>query len=133
MFTYKTKINFYDCDPAGILFYGNIYHYCHSAYEDLIRSFKLKEDYFINEDYLVPIIKSEAFYHKSLKYSEEVTIEIKVSQLKSSSFELEYLCKNEKEERCVVVKTAHVFVDKKEWKKMEIPEEIRKGLLNTIE
>ncbi|MEO8399887.1 MAG: acyl-CoA thioesterase [Ignavibacteriaceae bacterium] len=124
MFTSKKKINFYDCDPAGIFFYGKVYELCHSAYEDLIASFNLDHDYWRNEDYVVPIIQSAASYHKPIKYGELINVEIIVSQLKLSSFELQYDCKNEKGENCTKVKTVHVFIDKKSWKKKEMRKEI---------
>ena len=129
MFKTTKKINFYDCDPAGILFFANIFKLCHSAYEDLIASFNLKEDYWKNEEYIVPILNSEAHYHKPIKYGETITIEIIVSTLKSSSFELEYHCMNSEGEECTVVKTVHVFVDKTTWKKCEIKKEISTGLI----
>lgn len=127
MFSTKKKINFYDCDPAGILFYGRVYELCHSAYEDLISSFNLDYNFWENENFIVPIIHSEASYHKPIKYGETISVEILVNQLKSSSFELEYFCKNEKNEKCVVVKTVHVFIDKKTWKKIELRNEIKEG------
>lgn len=127
MFKVKRKINFYDCDAAGVLFFARIYELCHSAYEELIASFNLEEDYWDNEDYIVPIIKSEASYHKPIKYGETITVEIKVVQLKSSSFELNYECKNEKGEVTDKVKTVHVCVDKKNWKKRELPDKVYKG------
>ncbi|MDR3625661.1 MAG: acyl-CoA thioesterase, partial [Ignavibacteriaceae bacterium] len=129
-FTTKKKINFYDCDPAGILFYGRIYEFCHSAYEDLISSFNLKEDYWNNDGYVVPILNSEAHYHKPIKYGETILIEVAVSKLKSSSFELEYAVKNEAGDECTVVRTVHIFVDKATWKKREIKPDIKKGLEN---
>jgi acyl-CoA thioesterase FadM len=58
MFVYKKKINFFDCDPAGILFYARVYELCHSAYEAMIETFNLIEDYWANENYVVPIISS---------------------------------------------------------------------------
>ena len=129
MFTTKRKINFYDCDPAGILFFGRVYQLCHSAYEEMIDSFKLNYDYWANENFIVPIIKSEASYHKPIQYREEVSIEIIVKQLRATSFELEYEVKNSKGEKCVVVNTIHVFVDKNTWKKKEITPEIKDGLI----
>ena len=120
MFLYKKKINFFDCDPAGILFYARVYELCHSAYEAMIENFHLDEDYWSNENYIVPIISSEAKYSKPIKYGEEITVEIKVAQLKKSSFELQYDCKNKKEETCVNVRTVHVFLDKKNWAKIEM-------------
>ena len=126
-FQVKRKINFYDCDAAGVLFFARIFELCHSAYEELIESFHLGEDYWGNEDYIVPIIKSEAAYHKPLKYGETVIVEIKIVQLKSSSFELNYECKNEKGEVSNKIRTVHVCVGKKDWKKRELPSKVFNG------
>lgn len=124
MFSFKKKINFYDCDAAGVLFFARIFELCHSAYEAMVESFNLEEDYWNNEDYIVPIIKSEASYHKPLKYGEVILIEINVSQLRSSSFELSYEIKNDKEEITNKIRTVHVFVDKNSWKKKDMKKNI---------
>jgi YbgC/YbaW family acyl-CoA thioester hydrolase len=128
MFKTKKKINFYDCDPAGILFYARVYEICHSAYEDLIRSFQLNEDYWNNDEYVVPIINSEAHYHKPIKYGESISVELVVSKLKSSSFELEYELKNEAGEICTALRTVHIFVDKSTWGKKQIGKDVKAGL-----
>lgn len=131
-FNVKRKINFYDCDIAGVLFFARIYELCHSAYEELIAGFELEEDYWNNDDYIVPIIKSEALYHKPLRYGELVTIEIKLAQLKSTSFELNYECKNEKGEVTDKVRTVHVCVSKKDWRKRELPSKVFEGFKNFL-
>lgn len=133
MFSIKKRINFYDCDPAGIFFFARVYELCHSAYEEMIQSLNLKEDYWTNEDYIVPILKSEASYHKPVKYGEFIVIEINVNILRASSFELNYEIKNDKNEVCTKVKTVHIFVDKKTWKKKEIIEDVKAGLQKYIE
>ena len=127
MFKTMTRIKFSDCDPAGILFFGRVYELCHAAYEEMITSFRLAEDYWNNDEYIVPVIKSEAHYHQPMIYGEEISIEISVKTLKSSSFELEYLLKNGNEVECVLVNTVHVFVDKRTWKKKAMKKEIAKG------
>ncbi|HUX92766.1 MAG TPA: acyl-CoA thioesterase [Ignavibacteriaceae bacterium] len=127
MFKTITRIKFSDCDPAGILFFGRVYELCHAAYEEMIKSFHLEEDYWSNDNFIVPIIKSEAHYHQPMKYGEEISIEISVKTLKSSSFELEYLLKNRDEVECVLVNTVHVFVDKRTWKKKAMKKEISNG------
>ena len=132
MFTSKRKINFYDCDPAGILFYAKIYELCHSAYEEMIQSFGLNENYWTNEDYVVPIIHSEATYHKPLLYDSFVEIELSVSSISSSAFKLTYTCKNDNGELCVEVLTTHVFVDKKTWKKKRIEDDVQEGLIQHL-
>jgi YbgC/YbaW family acyl-CoA thioester hydrolase len=127
-FNYKTTISFHDCDPAGILFYGRIYFFIHSAYEALIASFNLDTDYWNNSEYVVPIIKSEASYRLPYKYGDEARIKIVVTQLKSSSFELSYECYNQRDELCVEAKTVHVFVDKKSWKKKSMIMKLHENL-----
>lgn len=128
MITSKKKINFYDCDPAGILFYGNIFFFCHSAYEELIASFNFETNYWQNEDFVTPIINTNAEYIKPFKYGDSVNVELVVTDLRSSSFELSYKCLNQSNEVCALVKTVHVFVDKKSWKKVELIPEIKDGL-----
>jgi YbgC/YbaW family acyl-CoA thioester hydrolase len=128
MFIHKIKINFFDCDPAGILFFARVFNICHSAYEAMIQTFSLNEDYWNNSDYVVPITSSEAKFHKPIKYGETIVIEITVEQLRDSSFELGYLCKNDLGEVCAKVKTVHVFVDKQTWKKRKINKEVKEGL-----
>jgi len=128
MFQFKRRINFYDCDPAGILFYGRIFQLCHEAYELMIESFNLKESYWENESFIVPIIHSEAKYRKPLLAGETAQIEITVTNLKESSFELTYVCKNDIGEVTNNVRTVHVFVNRSGWKKIKISEEVRKRL-----
>ncbi len=132
MFSMQKKINFYDCDPAGILFYGKVYELCHAAYEAMIESFKLEEDYWSNDDYIVPIIHSEAKYRNPFTYGQTVTIGLKVTSLKNSSFELQYECKNEKGELCTEVRTVHVLIDKTTWKKKPLTAKIKEGLMRYI-
>lgn len=128
MFLYNKKVTFYDCDPAGIMFFAKIYEVCHAAYEAMIESFELPDDYWNNREFVVPIIRSEASYRKPYKYGEEVIIELNVKWVKSTSFELNYICKNVHGEVCIEVKTIHVFVDKVSWQKTSIKDSIKEGL-----
>ncbi|PJA97968.1 MAG: hypothetical protein CO128_09730 [Ignavibacteriales bacterium CG_4_9_14_3_um_filter_30_11] len=128
MFQYKRRINFYDCDPAGILFYGRVYMICHEAYEIMLESFNLKDNSWTNKNFVVPIIHSEAKYRKPLLAGETALIEISVTILKDSSFELTYLIKNDKNEITNNVRTVHVFLNKSDWKKSKIDKDIKEKL-----
>jgi 1,4-dihydroxy-2-naphthoyl-CoA hydrolase len=128
MFNLKRKINFYDCDPAGILFYARLFEINHSVYEEMINSFKLKESYWFNDKFVVPIIKTDGAYFKPLKGGETVSINLSVTLLKENSFELTYEWTDEAGDIAAKARTVHVFVDKKRWKKIPIYEDIIKGL-----
>lgn len=131
MFKVNRRINFFDCDPAGIIFFSSVFDFCHSAYEMLIGSFELDEDYWDNPIYVVPIVHTECDYYKPLKYGDEISIEVFVSKLKTSSFELTYKLKIN-DEVCASVKTVHVFVSRENWNKMEITTEIMIGLQRNL-
>ena len=128
MIKVKRKIQFHHCDPAGIMFYSRIFDFCHSAYEELINQVELEEDYWQNEIFVVPIIKSEAQYLVPISYDEEITIELTVNNIRNSGFELNYKCINEEEETCALVKTVHVFIDAESWEKIEIDPLVRSEL-----
>ena len=124
MFSIQKKINFYDCDPAGILFFARVYELCHACYEAMIESFKLEENYWSNDSYIVPI--------NPFIYGQIAKVDLRVTNLKTSSFELQYECKNDKGELCTEVKTVHVFIDKNSWKKIPLTEKIKEGLSKHI-
>ena len=127
MFIIKRRVNFYDCDPAGIIFYSRIFDFCHSAYEQLISGFRIKENYWNNKLYVIPIVHSECEYLKPIRFNDEITIFVKVSQIRNSSFELNYSIKKSNT-LCCQVKTIHVSVDKKSWKKKKLNKQLLKGL-----
>ncbi|MEG8946223.1 acyl-CoA thioesterase [Rosettibacter firmus] len=124
MFSTKIKTRFFDADPAGIIFYGNIFKYIHSAYEDFIAGLRLKRNYFLDKDFVLPILHAEADYHLPIKYGETLTINIEVTKLKRSSFELSYKIFNNKKVEVATAKTVHVCVSKNTFKKIEMPDEL---------
>ncbi len=123
MYQTKIKITFADLDPAGILFYANIFKHAHSAYEEMIENFNLKRNYFFDSELAVPLIHAEADYVKPIKVGELLSVIIVVSTLKNNSYELTYKFYN-REDLKATVKTVHVFVKKENFKKANIPEEL---------
>lgn len=128
MFKQNIKINFYDCDPAGILFYANLFKFAHKAYETLIENFRLSELYFDNKYFVVPIIHTEGNYFIPMKPGNEIEVSVYVSQIRNTSFELTYNFTKGESNTYAQVKTVHVFVDKVSFEKINIPTEILKNL-----
>jgi YbgC/YbaW family acyl-CoA thioester hydrolase len=128
MFTLKRRINFFDCDPAGILFYARLFEINHSIYEELIESFQLKFEYWHSDIFVVPIIKTDGEYLKPVKAGDQISINLSVTLLKENSFELTYEWFNAEGEIVTKARTVHVFLDKKNWSKIHIPKEIKTGL-----
>jgi len=128
MFTVKKRINFYDCDPAGILFYARLFELNHSVYEQMIDSLKLKDDYWQSRAFVVPILKTNGEYIKPVKAGDLISVSLSVTLLKENSFELTYEWFNSNGDLAAKARTVHVILDKVTWKKIKIPEEIRIAL-----
>jgi len=132
MFTLKDKIYFYDCDPAGILFYANIFKIAHKSYEEFLADICDIRNFFDDASVLLPIIHSEADYFKPLIEGNEIAVNVSASVVKESSFELTYkLLRNE--EVCIIAKTVHVAVDKKSFAKTKLPDDLKSKLLENLE
>lgn len=132
MFTTKIKTRFFEADPAGIIFYGNIFKYIHTAYEDFIQSLGLKRDYFNDADFVFPVIHAEADYHSPIKFADLLTINIEITKLKKSSFELCYEIFNNEKIKVATAKTVHVCVSKYNFKKAEVPADVLNKLKRYI-
>ncbi|PIQ09945.1 MAG: hypothetical protein COW71_04500 [Ignavibacteriales bacterium CG18_big_fil_WC_8_21_14_2_50_31_20] len=129
MFSTKRIVEFGMCDIGGILFFAKIFDLTHSAYEELVLSSNLKQNYFANKLFAMPLINTSAEFYKPIKLHQELEIKITVSRIGNSSFELTTKFFDETGDTKATVITNHVFVDKVDFKKVDIPNEF-KALLN---
>ncbi len=125
MFSKEFKIYFNQVDAAGILYFAEIFPLIHKTYEELFNNFKLSVNHFDNNEYIAPIIHAEADYLTPIRLHEKILVKVRVSRLEKSSFELSYSVEGETGRLRVKAKTAHVLVDKNNFNKIEIPEELR--------
>jgi len=117
----KARINFYDADAAGVLFHGNYFNVCHSAFESFIASQNKYQEYFSSKDFGFPIVHSEADYFAPLFPGEEVEIIISLNEIRTSSFSLLFKLKKQNDEVAAEIKIVIVCVEKKKWQKIALP------------
>ena len=123
MFTTERIVEFGMCDSAGILFFAKIFELFHSAYEELVLSSNLDNNFFENEIFAIPLITSNATFRKPIAMHEVLQIELSVVDIRESSFELKTDFFDDDNVLKATVNTTHVFVSKSEFKKMNIQEE----------
>ncbi len=121
MFEARRRIDFYEADGAGILFFANVYKIAHSVYEEFLDTSFANKNIFNDEEIVIPIIHSEADYRKIILPGEKIKIRLFVEQIRDSVFSLKYLFVGQNEELRVEVKTVHVAVSKKNFKKTKLP------------
>ena len=124
MFNSINKVYFYDADPAGIIFYASLFKFSHAAYEDFMRSLELNRDFFFDDEVVLPIVHAQSDYLKPLKVGDDLKIDVWVSKLMKSSFELSYKFHDADLDIAAIAKTVHVCVAKKDFKKTELPSEL---------
>lgn len=127
MFHTKERLSFYDCDPAGIIFYASLLKIAHSAYEKFLAQIIPNRNFFFDEELVLPIIHCEADYYKPLKAFDEIDVSVIVMAVKDNSFELNYKFEIDKK-LYAEAKTVHVCVDKKKFEKTNLPNQLKSKL-----
>lgn len=132
-FTHPIHIHFDDCDPAGIMFFANTWDICHRVYENWLIS--LKNDYsfwFQNPEWIIPIVSSKCDFHKPLTPGSNIQVELNLQNIGNSSFTTHFLFKKDNVVTmdCTI---SHVFADKKAFKKITIPEDIKNLMQKYLE
>ena len=123
MFTTNYKIAFSETDPGGILFFAEFFKIAHITYERFFDSLELKRNYFLDDEFILPIVHSSADYLSPVKFGDELVCELSIGNIGETSFELRYILKNKKNIASKVI-TKHVAVKKKVFIKTSIPEEL---------
>jgi 4-hydroxybenzoyl-CoA thioesterase len=88
-----TRIEWCDCDPAGIIFYPRYFEIFDTCTTVLIeRALGMKKiDYLRAYDFVgYPVLETRARFHKPTRFGDEVAIETKLVECGSSSFKIEH-------------------------------------------
>ena len=123
MFITTYKVAFSETDPGGILFFAEFFKIAHITYERFLDSLGLERNYFLDDEFILPIVHSRADYLSPVSFGDELTCELSVGNIGETSFELKYDLKNKGNVASKVV-TKHVAVKKKKFKKSSIPNDL---------
>lgn len=128
MYKYNYTVKFHDVDAAGIIFHANVFRIAHDAYQEMMNEYNFSAEYFTSEKYGYPLVHTEADYFLPLKFNQKIIVEIAIKEIRENSFEINYKFCDETNTKFVEVKTVHVCIDKSNFKKTKLPEEVVKIL-----
>ncbi len=131
MYTYSTKIFFAQCDPAGVIFFGEVFKIAHECYERFIDENKYEAFLFESLDHAFPIVQSDAKYYSPLRLHENVSIQLYVEQIGDSSYTLLYKFISGDKLKAEV-RTVHVCISRENGKKQTIPSRLKEILSNNL-
>ena len=125
IYTTYRRIDFADADPAGIMFFGNIFRIAHAAFEEFLLKSDCFYDYFNSDKYLFPLVHCDCDFFNPAKPGETVRIDVGCIKTGRTSFEIGYEICMETEGMAEVpvarAKTIHASVSKSEFKKTAVP------------
>lgn len=127
-FRYTTRVRFADADPAGIAFFGRIFGFCHDAYEELMRERGAPLHELVAGDVGLPLTNASAEFLRALPHGAELTVEVRVAELKAKAFTLEHTVVGPGGEPCARVKTVHVAVSRQAKRAVPLPESVVRAL-----
>ena len=135
-FSTRIIVRFGDCDPAGLVYYPVLFHYCHVAMEEFFaaRCRKAYARVMAEERLGFPTVNARAEFFAPFFYGDEVEAEVFVSRVGGSSVTFEYRLRRAGEaELCARATLVQVAMNLDERRAVPIPEEYRLAFARSAE
>jgi 4-hydroxybenzoyl-CoA thioesterase len=127
-FSTRITVRFGDTDPAGLVYYPNIFHYFHVALEEFFGA-RCRVSYrrlMADERIGFPTVKTETEFFAPLVYGDEADVEIYVSHTGNSSATFEYAVRRAGDRTlCARSTQVHVAMNLDTRRPVPIPEKYR--------
>ena len=128
-FSTRIKVRFGDCDPAGLVYYPVIFHYCHVAMEDFfVGRCGIPYDKLMAEERIgFPTVNTRAEFFVPLVYGDEAEIGVSSGSVGNSSVTLEYAVRRARDGvLCARSTNVHVSMNLDTRRAVPIPERYRR-------
>jgi 1,4-dihydroxy-2-naphthoyl-CoA hydrolase len=133
-YTHAFPIRIHDVDAAGIVFFARYLSLFHDVFESFLAGIGHSISTAINEgNYIIPIKRCEAEYHRPMFHGETITGKLSLSELRGSSFTtVTRLIGPDQVNRATITAT-HVCVATKTMKPTALPDSLRAALADYVD
>ena len=128
-FSTRITVRFGDCDPAGLVYYPVLLHYCHAAMEEFFAG-RCGVGYaaLVSERRLgFPTVSVRAEFFAPLVYGDEAEVEVWVSRVGTSSATFEYRLRRAGGQACAAATLIQVAMNLDERRAVPVPEDLRRA------
>jgi 4-hydroxybenzoyl-CoA thioesterase len=129
-FSTRITVRFGDTDPAGLVYYPNIFHYFHIALEEFFaaRCGISYQRLMADERIGFPTVNTQTEFFVPILYGDEVDVEFFVSQIGNSSATFHYSARRASDETlCARATQIHVAMNLDTRRPLPIPEKYRQA------
>lgn len=133
-FSTRITVRFGDTDPAGFVYYPNLFHYFHVAMEEFFaaRCGIGYHELMAEERVGFPTVKAEAEFLLPVVYGDEAVVEVSVSSVGRSSVTFEYGIRRASDNAlCVRAKLVHVAMNLDERRAVPIADRYRRAFIES--
>jgi len=124
-FTHLRRIHFHECDPAGIVYFGHVFTFCHEGYEEFLRQEGLPVEALLASPCVYPLRHVEADYSSPMRLGDLVAISMTLGKVSERSFRVEFTLTSEAGALLAKAAHVHVAVDRATMRPVAIPEALR--------
>ena len=129
-FSALIPVRFGDCDPAGIVYYPALFHYCHAAMEEFFAA-RCGMPYarLVSERRLgFPTVSVRAEFHAPFVYGDVAEVEVWVSAVGRTSATFEYRLRRASDRAlCATATHVQVAMSLDERRAVPLPEGLRRA------
>ncbi|MBV9924436.1 MAG: acyl-CoA thioesterase [Acidobacteria bacterium] len=133
-FTKRIEVRFGDCDPAGLVYYPVLFHYCHAAMEDFFAG-RCGVSYprLMSERRIgFPTVNVRAEFFAPLVYGDAADVEVWVSAVGRTSVTFEYRLRRAADGGlCASATHVQVAMDLDGRRAVPVPEDLRRAFVDS--
>ena len=129
-FSALIPVRFGDCDPAGLVYYPVLFHYCHAAMEEFFaaRCGKTYARLMAEERVGFPTVNVSAEFFAPLVYGDAAEVEVWASAVGRTSVTFEYRLRRASDRLlCASATHVHVSMNLDERRAVPVPEDLRRA------
>lgn len=128
-FEYRMRVRFSDVDLAGVVYFSRIYEYCHAAFEELLRAAEMPLEGLLGKvGWGMPLVHTEADYHRPLRLGEVLVIEVTVPEVSERRVTFAFQIKDETGKVRARAKHVHACVGMEDFRPRAVPSLFLEGL-----
>ncbi|MBV9923964.1 MAG: acyl-CoA thioesterase [Acidobacteria bacterium] len=135
-FSTRIGVRFGDCDPAGLVYYPVLFHYCHAAMEEFFAA-RCGVSYarLMSERRLgFPTVNVRAEFFAPLVYGDEAEVEVWASRVGRTSVTFEYRLRRASDSKpCASAAHVQVATNLDERRAVPLPEDLRRAFEQSAE
>lgn len=134
-FSTRIKVRFGDADPAGLVYFVNLFHYYHVAMEEFFaaRCGISYQELMADERLGFPTVNVQAEFFTPLVYGDEAEVEVYVSRVGESSATFEYsLWRVSDRVLCARATHVQVAMNLDERRAVPIPDKYRRAFAESM-